>query len=360
MVGRSSATPTRAAAARVPPVVNLYSDTQTRPTPAMRRAMAEAEVGDEQKLDDPTVIALCERVADLLGHEAAVFLPSGTMCNAIAFRLHTRPGGDEVVLHRTSHPIIAEAGGPAAISGAVLCPVDGARGMFDADTLRAHLRPPDRYMPRSRFVSLEQTTNIAGGRVWPLDQMRSVLEVARGAGMRAHLDGARLMNAVVASGVPARDWAGMFDTAWLDFTKGLGAPVGAVLAASRELIDEAWRYKQMWGGSLRQAGIIAAAGLYALDHHVDRLADDHENAQALAEGLAGIDGIDIDPATVETNIVVFGHPDPRGLCAALERADVLMGTVGPRRVRAVTHLDVDRTNIDTALAAVRRAIDQTN
>src|SRR3954468_18064497 len=312
----------------------------------MRKVMAEAEVGDEQKLADPTVIALCERVADLLGHEAAVFLPSGTMCNAIAFRLHIRPGGDEVVLHRTSHPIIAEAGGPAAISSAVLCPVEGPRGMFDAETLRAHVRPADRYMPRSRLVSLEQTTNIAGGRVWPLEQMRSVLAAAREAGMRSHLDGARLMNAVVASGVPAREWAGMFDTAWLDFTKGLGAPVGAVLAGSRELIDEAWRYKQMWGGALRQAGIVAAAGLYALDHNVERLAEDHENARALAAGLAEIDGIDIDPATVETNIVVFGHPDPRGLCAALERAGVGMGTVGPGQVRAVTHLDVDRAGIE--------------
>jgi threonine aldolase len=341
-------------------VVNLYSDTQTRPTPAMRKAMAEAEVGDEQKHDDPTVIALCERVAELLGHEAAVFLPSGTMCNAISFRLHVGPAGDEVVLHRTAHPIIAEAGGPAAISGAVLCPVDGERGMFDADTLRAHLRPPDRYMPRSRLVSLEQTTNIAGGRVWPLEQMQSVVAVAREAGMRAHLDGARLMNAVVASGVPARDDASLFDTAWLDFTKGLGAPVGAVLAASRELIDEAWRYKQMWGGSLRQAGIIAAAGLYALDHHVDRLAEDHANARALAEGLAEVPGIELDPAEVETNIVVFGYREPAALCTALEREGVLMGAVGPRAVRAVTHLDVDRTNIDTALAAVRRAIDQTN
>jgi threonine aldolase len=341
-------------------VVNLYSDTQTRPTPAMRKAMAEAEVGDEQKHDDPTVIALCERVAELLGHEAAVYLPSGTMCNAISFRLHIGPAGDEVVLHRTSHPIIAEAGGPAAISGAVLCPVEGERGMFDAETLRAHLRPPDRYMPRSRLVSLEQTTNIAGGRVWPLEQMQSVIAVAREAGMRAHLDGARLMNAVVASGVPARDYASMVDTAWLDFTKGLGAPVGAVLASSRELIDEAWRYKQMWGGSLRQAGIIAAAGLYALDHHVERLAEDHENAQALAEGLAELPGIELDPTQVETNIVVFGYRDPAALCAALEREGVLMGAVGPRTVRAVTHLDVDRTNIDTALAAVRRAIDQTN
>jgi threonine aldolase len=322
----------------------------------MRRAMAEAEVGDEQKHADPTVSALCERVADLLGHEAAVFLPSGTMCNAIAFRLHIRPGGDEVVLHRTAHPIIAEAGGPAALSGAVLCPVDGPRGMFDADTLRAHIRPADRYMPRSRLVSLEQTTNITGGHVWPLDQMEEVLAVARQAGMRAHLDGARLMNAVVATGVPARDWAGLFDTAWLDFTKGLGAPVGAVLAGSRDLIDEAWRYKQMWGGAMRQAGIVAAAGLYALDHHVDRLAEDHANARALAEGLAEIDGIEIDPSTVQTNIVVFGCRDAPALCAALERAGVAMGAMRPHEVRAVTHLDVDRDGIERALAAVRAAV----
>jgi threonine aldolase len=323
----------------------------------MRRAMANAEVGDEQSFADPTVIALCERVADLLGHEAAVFLPSGTMCNAIAFRLHVGPGGDEVVLHRTSHPIIAEAGGPAAISGAVLCPVEGAGGMFDAETLRSMLRPPgDRYAPRSRLVSLEQTTNIAGGRVWPLSQMESVLAVARGAGMRAHLDGARLMNAVVATGVPARDWASGFDTAWLDFTKGLGAPVGAVLAGSRELIDEAWRYKQMWGGSMRQAGILAAAGLYALDHHVERLADDHENARVLAEGLAELEGVSLDPADVETNIVVFGVPEADAFCEALERAGVKMLAIGAQRVRAVTHLDVDRAGVEQAIAAARSVL----
>jgi threonine aldolase len=335
-------------------VVNLYSDTQTRPTSAMRQAMAEAEVGDEQRAEDPTVTALCERVADLLGHEAAVFLPSGTMCNAIAFRLHIGPGGDEVVLHRTSHPIVAEAGGPAAISGAVLCPVDGPRGMFDAETLRVHLRPPgDRYTPRSRLVSLEQTTNLAGGRIWPLEQMRSVLAVAREAGMRAHLDGARLMNAVVASGVPAREWAGGFDTAWLDFTKGLGAPVGAVLAGSRELIDEAWRYKQMWGGALRQAGVIAAAGIYALDHNVDRLAEDHENARVLGEGLAELPGIDLDPADVETNIVVFRFADAAGLCAELERSGVRMGVIAPGVGRGDKHHDGDRTAVEKALAVAR-------
>src|SRR6187200_2567593 len=184
------------------PRVNLYSDTQTRPTPEMRRAMAEAEVGDEQHFGDPTVNALCERVAELLGFEAAVFLPSGTMCNAIGFRIHIRAGGDEVYLHRTSHPIKAEAGGPAALSGAVLCPLEGERGMFTASTLESALRTPgDRYGPRSRLVSIEQTTNLTGGHVWPADQLRGVLGVARDAGLRCHMDGARLMNAVVASGV---------------------------------------------------------------------------------------------------------------------------------------------------------------
>jgi threonine aldolase len=341
----------------MPVAVNLFSDTQTRPTAAMRAAMAEAEVGDEQSFADPTVTALCERVAALLGFEAAVFLPSGTMCNAIAFRLHVRPGGDEALLHRTSHPIIAEAGGPAALSGAVLCPLDGERGMFGAETLRAALRPPgNRYLPRSRLVSIEQTTNVAGGRIWPLEQLREVLEVARLAGLRTHLDGARLMNAVVASGVPAAEWARGFDTAWIDFSKGLGAPMGAVLAGSRELIDEAWRYKQMLGGALRQAGIVAAGALYALDHHVDRMAEDHELARELAAGLAEVPGVEIDAAAVETNIVVFRVPDAAGLCASLERAGVKLGAIDGRTVRAVTHLDVDRAGVEAAVAAVRAAL----
>jgi threonine aldolase len=342
-------------------VVNLYSDTQTRPTAAMRRAMAEAEVGDEQSFADPTVNALCERVADLLGHEAAVFLPSGTMCNAIAFRLHIGPGGDEVILNRMSHPIIAEAGGPAAISGAVLCPVDSPRGMLDADTLRAYLRPPgDRYAPRSRLVSLEQTTNIAGGHVWPLEQMLGVLEVAREAGMRSHLDGARLMNAVVASGVPAADWASGFDTAWLDFTKGLGAPVGAVLAGSRALIDEAWRYKQMWGGAMRQAGIIAAAGLYALDHHVDRLADDHARARRLAEGWDEA-GVPVELDRVETNFVqIDADRLPVSREEALRRLRdagvALTPTYMPSHMRAVTHLDLNDDDIERAIELVPAAL----
>jgi threonine aldolase len=323
----------------------------------MREAMASAEVGDEQSFADPTVNALCEWVAELLGFEAAVFLPSGTMCNAIAFRLHIGPAGDEVYLHRTSHPIVAEAGGPAALSGAVLCPLDGERGMFTADTLRGALRPAgDRYLPRSRLVSVEQTTNLTGGHVWPREQLDAVVDVAREASLRLHMDGARLMNAVVASGSSAASWAAGFDTAWVDFSKGLGAPVGACLAGSRELIDEAWRYKQMWGGSMRQAGIIAAGALYALDHHVERLADDHALAASLARGLAVVPGVELDAASVTTNIVVFEVADARALVARLADAGVKMGALGPTTVRAVTHLDVDAEGAERAVAAVRAAL----
>jgi threonine aldolase len=336
-------------------LINLYSDTQTRPTSAMRKAMAEAEVGDEQRFEDPQVTELCSRVAELLGMDAAVFLPSGTMCNEIAFRLHIRPGGDEVILHRSSHPIIAEAGGPAAFAGAMMQPLDTPRGMFTADDVRGALRHPSRYEPRSRLVSVEQTTNMAGGRVWPLEQLRGVVDVAREHGLRLHIDGARLMNAVVASGVPAAEFTRGFDTAWLDFTKGLGAPLGACLAGSAELIEEAWRYKQMLGGALRQAGIVAAGALYALDHHVDRLAEDHENARTLALGLAELPGITLDPGEVETNIVIFEADEPEALCSALRHDGVLMGPVGPRSVRAVTHLDVDADGVQRALEALERA-----
>src|SRR3954454_10051240 len=295
----------------------------------MRKAMAEAEVGDEQRFEDPQVTELCSRVAALLGMEAAVFLPSGTMCNEIAFRLHIRPGGDEAILHRTAHPIHAEAGGPAAFAGAMLRPLDSPDGTFTGDDVRAALRPASRYEPRSRLVSVEQTANLAGGRVGPLERIRDVVAVAQEAGLRLHMDGARLMNAVVAAGVPAAEFARGFDTVWLDFTKGLGAPVGACLAGSEEAIHEVWRYKQMIGGAMRQAGVVAAAGLYALDHHVERLAEDHANARRLAGGMASIDGIAVDP--VETNIVFFTVEDAPGLCAALEREGVRMGAVGRGR-----------------------------
>jgi len=340
-------------------MVNLYSDTQTRPTPEMRAAIAAAEVGDEQRGDDPTVRALEERVAALLGHEAAVFLPSGTMCNEIAIRLHIRPGGDEILLGRETHPLRFEGGAPAALSGAVMTVVDGEAGMFTPEALDAAIRAHpagDRYAPRPRLVCVEQPTNMGGGRVWPLEQVEAVVEVARSHGLRTHLDGARLMNAVVASGIDAASWAGRFDSAWVDFTKGLGAPVGACLAGSAELISEAWRWKQMLGGAMRQAGIIAAGGLYALDHHVDRLAEDHARARRLADGLAGLPGVELDAATVETNILVFAVPDAPAFCDVLAREDVLVIPLDARRVRAVTHLDVDDAGIERALEAAAAAL----
>jgi threonine aldolase len=329
--------------------INLYSDTQTRPTAGMREAIAGAVVGDEQRGLDPTTLELQDRVAELLGFPAAVFLPSGTMCNEIALRLHARPGGDELLLDRTAHPVNSEAGGPAVLSGLMIRALDGDGGVFTAAQLEAALRPPgNRYMPRSRVVSVEQTSNLGGGRVWPLSTVESVLEVARQHGLRAHMDGARLLNAVVASGVSASDFAGGFDTAWIDFTKGLGAPVGAVLAGSRELIDEAWRWKQMLGGAFRQSGIVAAGCLYALDHHVDRLAEDHVHARLLAEGLASLPGVQLDPASVETNIVIFHVQDARALVARIaDRVEVQ--AFDAHRVRAVTHLDVTREDVERAL-----------
>jgi threonine aldolase len=340
-------------------LVNLYSDTQTQPTRAMRAAIAAAEVGDEQLKQDPTTTALEERVAALLGHEAAVFLPSGTMCNEIAIRLHVRPGGEQLFLGRETHPLIAEAGGPAQLSGAVITEVDGETGMFTPAALDAAISgsgPGGRYGARPRLVCVEQTTNMGGGRIWPLEQVRAVLDVAAEYGLSTHLDGARLMNAAVASGVDAADWAGPFDSAWLDFTKGLGAPVGACLAGSAAFIDEAWRWKQMLGGAMRQSGIVAAAGLYALDHHVERLADDHARAGRLAEGLAELPGVDLDPASVDTNIVIFAVPDSSTFCSALADDDVAMSRFGPTRVRAVAHLDVDDEGIERALAAAARAL----
>ena len=335
--------------------VDLYSDTVTRPTPEMRRFMCEAEVGDEQKFEDPTVNLLVEMVAELLGKQAAVFLPSGTMCNEIALRVHCRPG-DEMLAHATAHPLHFEVGGPAALAGVNARTLEGPRGQFDAATVLAAIRPESRYMSHSRLLWVEQATNLGGGSVWPLERLRAVTAVARDHGLRTHLDGARLMNAVVASGVTAGDFAHPFDSAWIDFTKGLGAPVGAVLAGSREFIAEAWRLKQQMGGAMRQAGIIAAGCIYALRHHVKRLAEDHAHARRLAEGLAGLPGIVIDPAAVETNMVYFDLTGALDAAAAIERLaaqGILMGAMGPRTIRAVTHLDVTGAQVEQALAAAR-------
>jgi threonine aldolase len=335
--------------------VDLVSDTVTRPTRAMRQFMCDAEVGDEQKGEDPTVNALQEMVAELLGKEAALFLPSGTMCNEIALRVHCRPG-DEMLAHRTAHPIHYEAGGPAALAGVNVSALDGPRGQYDAATVAAAIRPASRYMPRSRLLWVEQTSNLGGGSVWPLARVAEVTDVARRHGLSTHLDGARLLNAVVAADVAARDFAGPFDSAWIDFTKGLGAPVGAALAGPRDFIAEAWRMKQQMGGAMRQAGIIAAGGIFALRHHVKRLAEDHANARRLAAGLAELPGVVLDPASVETNIVIFelrGALGAEAAVAALLAQGVRMGAMGPRTVRAVTHLDVGAEQIERVLKAAR-------
>ena len=331
--------------------IDLLSDTVTRPTRAMRQFMCDAEVGDEQTFEDPTVNTLQSMVAELLGKEAALFLPSGTMCNEIALRVHCRPG-DEMIAHRTAHPIHFEAGGPAALAGVNVSALDGARGQYDEEAVSAAIRPDSRYMPKSRLLWVEQTSNLGGGSIWPRARLAAVTEVARRHGMLTHLDGARLMNAVVASGTSAREYASFFDSAWIDFTKGLGAPVGAALAGTRQFMDQAWRLKQQMGGAMRQAGIIAAGGIFALRHHVSRLAEDHIKARRLADGLAKLPGVVLDPATVETNIVMFGVKgalDANQAVAALLAQGVRMGAMGPRTIRAVTHLDVTLPQIERVL-----------
>jgi threonine aldolase len=265
-----------------------------------------------------------------------------------------------MLAHRTAHPIHFETGGPAALAGVNVRPLDGPRGIYDAAAAEAGVRPVgSRHAPRSRLLWVEQTSNLGGGSVWPLATIRAVTDVARGHGLATHLDGARLMNAVVASGVSARAYAAPFDSAWIDFTKGLGAPVGAALAGSRAFIEEAWRCKQQMGGAMRQAGIIAAGGLYALRHHVERLAEDHANARRLAEGLAALPGVVLDPATVETNIVLFeltGPLDAAGFVERLLAHGVRTGAMGPRTVRAVTHLDVRAAQIERAITAARAVL----
>jgi len=344
-------------------VIDLYSDTMTRPTPDMRRFMCEAEVGDEQKGEDPTVNLLQETVAELLGKEAAVYLPSGTMCNEIAIKVHTRPG-DEVLADRTSHLIHYEGGGPGLLSGVLVSPLDGERGVFKAAQVRAAMHPRWRYSPPTRLVSMENTSNLGGGRVWPLAAVEEVGAVAQELGLARHMDGARLMNAVVASGTPARAYAAAVDSVWIDFSKGLGAPVGACLAGSRAFIQEAWRYKQALGGAMRQAGIIAAGCLYALRHHVDRLAEDHDNAKAFARGIAGLPGVALNPDDVDTNIVLFDVTAP-GLTGQrladrlLEDGQVRLSVMGERRLRAVTHLDVTRAQVDKAVQVMKRALQGT-
>jgi threonine aldolase len=337
--------------------INLYSDTQSKPSRAMKQAMMEAEVGDEQGGSDPTVWELCDRTAALLGKEAAMFMPSGTMCNQVAIATHCRPG-DEILAHEDAHIQSSEAGAPGAISGVMIRGLQGDRGIFSASTLRDAIRPISRYSPPQRLVEVEQTANKGGGACWQLSELHAVAEVAHEHGMKVHMDGARVLNAAVALGVAASDVAADCDTVWLDFTKGLAAPLGAVLAGPKDFIGEAWRWKQRLGGSMRQGGMNAAACIYALQHNIDRLADDHANAASLARGMAQIPGITVE--TPETNLVFF---DTKGtgltaseFAARLRPHGVTISVSGTFRGRACTHLDVSAAQINEALAIMRQVI----
>jgi len=334
----------------VPELVDLSSDTQTRPSVAMRAAIAAGEVGDEQQRADPTVTQLCERVAALLGQEAAVMLPSGLMCNLVAIATHTSPG-DLVLVERTAHIARAEAGGSALVSGVQLEVVDGERGVFGPEAVVAAHAEPSNYWPQLGLVSLEQTHNFGGGSLWPIDIYDAVVAEAHERDVPVHVDGARLMNAVVATGIEAARYGSTVDSVWIDFTKGLGAPLGAVLAGSHAFIERAWRYKHRFGGAMRQVGMMAAGCLYALDHNVERLAEDHANLVRLHQGLVAL-GLDVTPPT--TNILFI---DPRSidrdaaeLQGALMRRGVRLSVVRGR-LRAITHLDVDADGVERAIEA---------
>ncbi len=296
---------------------------------------------------------LCARVAAMLGQEAAVFLPSGTMANEISLWVHCRPG-DEILADRTAHITNFEGGGPSALAGALVTGLDGDKGRFTADQVRHAVRPVSRYFPRTRVVVMEQTSNLAGGTVWPLEQAAAVAAVAREAGLAVHMDGARLLNATTALGCDPAEFGRLCDSVWIDLSKGLGCPVGAVLAGSPAFIEEVWRWKQRIGGAMRQAGILAAAGLYALDHHVERLAEDHANALAFAETVASLPGVRVDLGSVQSNIVYFDVPrhDAAAVSAALTASGIQIGAMGPETLRAVTHLDVSHEQVLEAARAV--------
>ena len=336
--------------------INLFSDTQTRPTEAMRAAMAAAEVGDEQRRADPTVNELQERMAELLGKPRALFFPTGTMCNLVAIGAHTTPG-DSIVVEHAGHVLRSETSGAAAVNGCVIETISGDRGTFTPEQLQRVMTPGNQYVPPTRVVCLEQTHNFAGGTVWPLGLYTDVADAAKAAGVAVHTDGARLMNAVVASGVSAAEWAAPVDTIWVDFTKGLGAPTGAVLAGPEDVMERAWLLKHRFGGAMRQAGIVAAGCLYALDHHVERLAEDHANARRLADALASMGFGVTEP---DTNLV-FVDPRPAGLeamelAAALEDRGVEVSVLGTRN-RFCTHLDVTADEVEEAIAAVREVVE---
>lgn len=337
-------------------IVDLRSDTVTRPGAAMRQAIANAEVGDDVLGDDPTVLRLQERAARLLGMAEALYVPSGSMANQVAIRSVCEPG-DEVIFDDTTHSYNYEVGGPAALAGVSVRPLPSARGIFKAAQAEAAVRPRGVHFPNSRMIIVENTNNRGGGSVWPIEDVAAVRETARKHGLHLHMDGARLMNACIARGAAPTAYTEHVDSVSMCFSKGLGAPVGSVIAGSASFIERCRRFRKMFGGGMRQAGILAAACIYALDHNVERLAEDHANAKWFAESIAGLRGIRLNPSEVETNIVIFEVEAALGPAAdfadKLRARDVWMMATGPTKVRAVTHLDVSRAQIDRAIDVFR-------
>lgn len=339
-------------------IIDLRSDTVTRPTPGMRAAMAAAEVGDDVYRDDPTVTRLQERVATMLGFEAALFVPSGSMSNQVAIKAHTQPG-DEILCEEYCHIYNWECGGAAFLSGVTCRTVRGDHGILEVGQLADKLRPAMENMVRTKLVCLENTHNHGGGRIYPLDKIAAISAWARSHGLAMHLDGARLWNAAVATGVPLREWCRHFDSVSVCFSKGLGAPVGSALAGSRPFIESARRYRRVFGGGMRQAGVIAAAALYALDHHIDRLDEDHRHAKALARAVLETPGLSLPSPEVHTNILWIDVDPKLGtaaeLAAKLKERGVIVGTGGKQILRTCTHLDVSSADVGRVAEELRRA-----
>jgi threonine aldolase len=340
-------------------IIDLRSDTVTRPTPAMRDAMARAEVGDDVFGEDPTVNLLQQRMAEYLGQEASIFVPSGVMANQVAIASHTQPG-DEVILESWSHIYNYEAGSPALLSGIQLHPISDEDGIITPEDLREAVRPKDDHFPQSRLVCLENTHNRRGGKIYPLERMQQTVETAREQGLKIHLDGARLWNASVATGIPERDWGKLTDSVSVCFSKGMGAPVGSILAGSADFIKRAHRFRKQFGGGMRQAGILAAAGLYAMDNHRSLLIKDHEKARRLEEIVDGIASEYCRVYRGETNIVVIeldpGHISPGQVLKKCREKEVLLTGFGLRWIRAVCHLDVTMENVEIAARIIGEVI----
>ena len=339
-------------------MIDLRSDTVTKPSPAMREAMAQAEVGDDVFGEDPTVNRLQDVAAHLVGKEAALFVPSGTMANQLAVRLQTKPG-DEMIVEAGSHVVRYESGAAAALSGVQTCWVPGIRGILEPEQIEAAIRPSDYHNPPTTLISLENTHNRGGGTIYPLPTILAIRKIAEARKVAMHLDGARLFNAVVASGIPAAEYARSFETVSFCLSKGLGAPVGSLICSDVSRIGKLRRLRKMFGGGMRQAGIIAAAGLYALEHNIQRLAEDHRHAKQLAASLAGLPGVRITPEHIESNIVVFDiHETGRtaeDVLGRLKAEGLLLVPFGPATLRAVTHLDISNGQIEEACAILKKA-----